>query len=496
MRILHDKYRILLWISLALFSGFIASGMGAYVISSDASRQQAVEHALPLTSDATNAEIRAEMMRPVVAAALLAGDPRIRDWLGEVEAAGDAIVPILEDIRKNHGAHRVLLASELSRKIHGADGSSEPIQENSARDAWFFRAKNAKSAVSGELATDRASNRVTGLAGVVRIVDREGRFLAAATVELGVERLAREIDAYRARDGSRILVVDAQQRVLSIGKDAAVAGQIDALPGLRDIAGKLLHQGSAPVVMQYQRNGATVHASSRFLPELGVHLLVERDDDAGAETAQQLFLSSLMIGAGVTVLAIVLMLLTVNRYHARLEQMAGSDPLTGFLNRQAFEIVFRQALLESDRNGRPLSGILFDVDFIRQVNEVCGYAAGDEVLRTIARIAKAMLRESDMVTRWNGEEFFILLKDCPVEQAVAIAEKIRAEVDRNDFSAVVQDGHITISLGVAQHEAGETASLFLTRADEALFKAKANGRNRLQVARGNGAPNTEAPSAS
>jgi diguanylate cyclase (GGDEF)-like protein len=117
------------------------------------------------------------------------------------------------------------------------------------------------------------------------------------------------------------------------------------------------------------------------------------------------------------------------------------------------------------------------------VNESGGRAAGDEVLRTIARIARAMLRESDVITRWSGEEFIVLLKECTLEQAVAVAEKLRHSVDGHDFSPTVPDGLVTISLGVAKLESGETAMRFLQRADEALSRAKSNGRNRVQVAR-------------
>lgn len=496
MPVLHEKYRILLWISLALFAGFVASGVAAYLIAGNADRENTVVRGLPATSDAVNAEIRAEMMRPLLAASLLAGDQRLRDWLAEGEPGGETIAVLLEEIRKNHGAQRVLLASERSRRSYGADGASESLQESSGRDAWFFHARNAKATANSSLTPGRTDDRTAVLSGVMRILDRDGAFLGAVMVESGTERIARIMDAHRSRDGSRIHLVDARQRILPAGGMATVTGSVDALPGMREIARELLHGGSAPVTLQYRKNGDTVFAVSRFIPELGVHLIVERVDHAGAETAVNLFLSSLLIGAAVTLLCVVLMLLTVHRYHARLEQMAGSDPLTGLLNRQAFEIVFRQALLESDRSARPLSGILFDVDFIGQVNEMHGYAAGDEVLRTIARIARAMLRESDMLTRWNGEEFFVLLKECPIEQAVAVAEKIRGEIDRNDFSAMAPDRHITVSLGVAQHEPGETASIFLRRADEALFKAKANGRNRLHVARRSGASDTVAPASS
>ena len=151
--------------------------------------------------------------------------------------------------------------------------------------------------------------------------------------------------------------------------------------------------------------------------------------------------------------------------------------------------MFRQSALEADRSGRPLSGILFDIDFFKQVNDSHGHLAGDNVLRTIAQLARETVRESDIVTRWGGEEFVILLKECALEQAVAVAEKLRHAIDHHDFSAIAPERHITISLGVAQYGTQESPAGFFARVDEALYKAKANGRNRLQVERGAAAEN-------
>lgn len=491
MRIFSEKYRIIAGISLVLYTGFAATGIAAFFLARGAEQQSIVEQTLPLISDAVHADIRAEVMRPVLAASMMSDDRRVRDWLLDGESDSGAMLGYLEEIRKMHDVQGAFLASERTRNYYGADGIVSSLQQNSTQDAWFFRAREATTPFS-MISGSSASRNAATLLVTQRMFDQNGNFVAVTGVAVRAERLMRVINNYQQRHGSRIQLIDAQRRIAPLEASTARGGDaIEVLPGLRDIARALLHGGNAPVQLSYQRDGGTVYVSSRFMPEFGWHLLVERDDDAGGNIARQVLMSSLLIGAGMTVLMVVLMLLTVNRYYQQLEQMAGSDPLTGLLNRQAFDIVFRQAMLEADRNGRPLSGILFDVDFIRQVNEMHGYAAGDEVLRTIARIARALLRESDVFTRWNGEEFFILLKECRVEQAVAVAEKIRQEVDRHDFSAVVADGHITISLGVVQHDVGETASLFFARADEALLKAKMNGRNRLQVALGNSAVGPE-----
>jgi diguanylate cyclase (GGDEF)-like protein len=127
-----------------------------------------------------------------------------------------------------------------------------------------------------------------------------------------------------------------------------------------------------------------------------------------------------------------MLLLTVRRERRRLELIAGTDTLTGLMNRQAFNLVFSQAILDCQRSGRPLSYILFDIDFFKQVNDLRGHQVGDAMLRAMAKITRELVRESDIVSRWGGEEFVVLLMDCKLHQAEVIAEKLRILI-RTDF---------------------------------------------------------------
>ena len=487
MRPFLDKYRVLFWISLLLLAGFLAAGIAAYRMTHDAVQQGITGQALPLASDALRSEIRAQAARAAAAAASVAADGLVREWLLAGEGDSAAAVRYLAELRERHGASSIFLASGRTLNITHSEGAQGRLQEGDPPDAWFFRMRSTTAPYAAGLDIDHDNGNAATLSIHYRVLDGDGGFLGVAGVAMRADSLARLIDSQERHAGRRVYFVDAQRRLLPAGPPGPHAGlELAQAPGLRDIAGALLHGGERQSVLQYEREGAAVYVGARFLPELGWHLLVEQDSTEELRPAHRAFLLILSIGSAVTLAVLALLLLTVNRYYRRLEAMAGSDPLTCLLNRQAFDLIFRQAMLDAERSGRPLSCILFDVDFLRQVNDTHGDIAGDEVLRTLAQIARSMLRESDVLARWGGEEFIVLLKDCPLEQAVGVAEKLRAEIDGHDFSPAVPDRHITVSLGVARHELGEPPSMFLRRADEALYKAKANGRNRLQVARAGG----------
>ncbi|WP_420475661.1 sensor domain-containing diguanylate cyclase [Noviherbaspirillum sp. ST9] len=483
MRLLPEKFRVLLWIALVLAAGFLATCAAAYFVAREAVQGGIRDEALPMASEAIEAGLRARITRPVLIASAMASSSFERDWMARGEEESDAIIRYLEGIQREYGASDAFLVSERTRGYYTAQGISRIEQEGNAGDTWLYRTRDAKLPFVAEISIDRANGNALTIVINHRITSRNGHFLGIAGVAMRMDGLTSLFNRHE-KDGRRIYVVDGKRRiVLAGGTPPSASRSIEQVPGIGEMADQLLPQDGKPVLRDYRHEGRHMFASARALPELGWHLIVEQDAADDVEPVWNAFMLTLAAGAVVTLLVLALVLATIRRYDRQLEQMAGTDMLTGLLNRQAFDFVFRQAMLDADRGSRPTSCIVFDIDLFRRINETCGHPAGDEVLRTVARIARAMLRESDVITRWGGEEFIVLLKECTLEQAVAVAEKLRHSVDQHDFMPAVPDGRITISLGVAQHETGETAMRFLQRADEALAKAKANGRNRLQVAR-------------
>jgi len=166
-----------------------------------------------------------------------------------------------------------------------------------------------------------------------------------------------------------------------------------------------------------------------------------------------------------------------------LEKSANTDPLTNLLNRHAFDFIFQQALLDAERSRQPMCAVLLDIDFFKKINDKQGHQVGDHVLKEIAAISKRSLRESDVICRWGGEEFLILLKNCTLEKATSIAENLRATIANNDFSRTTDLTRtrlsITVSMGVAECRDSETEDSVFERADQALAQAKENGRNSV-----------------
>lgn len=162
-----------------------------------------------------------------------------------------------------------------------------------------------------------------------------------------------------------------------------------------------------------------------------------------------------------------------------LRRLATEDRLTRMANRLRLEQYLDQLVKEVERYHRPLSLIIFDVDHFKRVNDRFGHDTGDRVLQGVCELVRRQLRDSDLGARWGGEEFVIVTPETPLDGALQLGERIRQAVADHDFDQV---GRVTLSFGIAEYTPGEGADRCLKRADEALYRAKNNGRNRVEQA--------------
>lgn len=176
--------------------------------------------------------------------------------------------------------------------------------------------------------------------------------------------------------------------------------------------------------------------------------------------------------------------------YAEVLQHATLDALTGLNNRRQFEIRLNQEVSSAKRQHKPLCSIMIDVDFFKKVNDSYGHAVGDEVLKNIASVIKAQLRESDIPSRYGGEEFAILLPYTKVEEACLVAQRLRVAVEKKviDLKGVkdakIEEIQVTISVGVYQYHEEDTPEQLYIKADKALYYAKEHGRNKVIVNKG------------
>ncbi len=159
------------------------------------------------------------------------------------------------------------------------------------------------------------------------------------------------------------------------------------------------------------------------------------------------------------------------------QRVANTDFLTGISNRRHLYEVLEQEVEEALQKERSVSLIMFDLDHFKRINDTHGHDVGDDLLKSVASLAGRNLRKSDQLGRWGGEEFLILTPETTLERAEFVADRLKLAIETGSFKGDT----VTASFGVVTHRPGETVKTLLKRADEALYLAKENGRNRVET---------------
>jgi diguanylate cyclase (GGDEF)-like protein len=169
----------------------------------------------------------------------------------------------------------------------------------------------------------------------------------------------------------------------------------------------------------------------------------------------------------------------LTRYQKRVETLASFDKLTDLLNRQAFDVLLSKLMPDIRRRGTPAMLILADLDHFKQINDQYGHQIGDSLLQAVAALLQERLRESDLAVRWGGEEFLLVLRDCASEEVPQVVDDLRRAVAGVKVNANGVAVSVTMSLGVTTLSGSETIDQAVFRADAALYRAKAAGRNQV-----------------
>ena len=159
-----------------------------------------------------------------------------------------------------------------------------------------------------------------------------------------------------------------------------------------------------------------------------------------------------------------------------LREQATRDPLTDLLNRRAGEWQLERAFLAAREGQKPFCLIMADVDHFKAINDTWGHPAGDQVLQRVAAVLRTGVRDTDSVVRWGGEEFLLVLSNCEQAAALLQAERLRERVADAEQGEM---GRVTVSMGVAELQRGETLANLMERVDQALYQAKHAGRNQV-----------------
>lgn len=475
-----DKRRLIALLGVLLVSGFLATSLLGYYVARSSMHDAIVATELPLTSDTIYSEIQHDLIRPVFVSSMMANDTFLRDWVLNGERDETAITRYLAEIKARYGAFTAFFISEFTRIYYHPEGALQDIREDVPTDKWYFRVRKMAEPYEINVDPDMRHDGILTIFINYRVLDYQGTYIGAAGVGLTVSSVQQLINDYQKKYGRIVYFADETGKIVFSGNDSGVSeASLQEREGIKDVVGDLL--GGKTGDFQYGYKGHTHLANIRYIPELKWFLVVEKAEDEALVTIRRTLYTNLAISLLVSLLILVAATYTVNSFQRRLELMATTDKLTGLANRQAYDLLMTQALKDAQRSGETMSLMLFDIDNFKTVNDRFGHLAGDHVITKLGDIAKAALRASDIVCRWGGEEYIVLLNKCSESDGLHLAEKLRLAIAEAKFDYQDKIIETTASFGITQYRPGDTHDTLLGRADKALYAAKDGGRNQVKV---------------
>lgn len=479
----RKKVYIVVALILLLVAGFLATSLISYFVARDSIAQQISEQALPLTSDNIYSEIQRDMLRPVLISSLMAHNTFLRDWIVAGEQDSELVRRYLAGIQNSYDTITAFFTSEATRNYYHSTGIVKQVDLASEEDAWYARVRDMREPYGINIDIDTVDRNRLGVFVNYRVLDEAGNYLGAIGVGLAVTSLATLIDNYQQRYGRTIYFVDRQGKVtLSGANDRAVVEQyLQERPGLDTLAAQVLSSPSTS--LRYTNAlGDRVFLNSRLVPEFDWYLMVEQEENRATAQIHNTLLVNTSLALFIMMLVLAAAHFTLKTWQRQLEFMATTDQLTGLANRHMFEILFEQAMKRAQREQVPISVLALDIDHFKKINDTWGHQAGDLVLRGIGELLRTHVRASDVVCRWGGEEFLVMLDNCNQQEAGERARALATRVRGLQVPFGREHISLTISCGVAGLYPGESLESAVARVDKALYTAKGQGRDQVHLA--------------
>lgn len=481
------RHRFALILAALLLGGLGTLSVLTYLRARRLINRQVTTRTLPLSADAVVSSIEHDLLQPVVASTLMADNSLVESRLQRGENDSAVLQNYLHRIQQRTGAATAFLISDKTRRYYHSSGVLKTLDPNDPSDSWYQRFLDSGKLLELNIDRDTADPERTTAFINVRIEDEQERLLGVTGVGLDVRELQEQLRHYQQQYGVRILLVNHDGSILLASDQTQ--GKLQNLPLIGAESSRILN--ASELTLHLENRKQDLYVRTTRIPDVDLTLVVVHPRSPEEAAFHQLLLQNLAAAMAISVVLILLAQATLGRDQKQLETIARTDKLSGLLNRRLFDHSFAELSKRAERSGSPLAAVVMDIDYFKRVNDTHGHLVGDAVIRHVSRSIASQVRESDPLFRWGGEEFLLLLLGCDQTMACERLEAIRTELRRHPLDLTTLPEYagtagameralpVTLSFGLAIQQPGESSTALLQRADDALYTAKRDGRDRI-----------------
>ena len=477
---MESRYKIVVIISFLLLTLSVGISFVNYTISMESTQNQLKTQSLPLSIDNIYTEIQKHMIEPFLVASMMANDTFVKDWIKQEEETVEKIQRYLGSIKNKYGMLAAFLVSDKTLNYYTNDGFIEKVEKSNKRNKWYFEFKNIPK--HHEINLDLNEHLTNTLIMFInfKMFDDNFNYLGATGVGIKISYINEMLKMFKTNYKLNVSFLDKNGNIIlnrNHKQDKII--NIDSINELTPYKDKILSKKQN--IIEYEKDGYKYLLHTKYIEELHIHLLVEAKLDDFTHDTKNTFYLNMSISFILTFIITLIIITVISDYHKKLERLANYDDLTQIPNRRNFQEKFEYILSLNKRNKQPISLLFIDLDDFKNINDNFGHHVGDEILKEFSLILKRNIRKTDLYTRWGGEEFIIAFIDTSSDEAVHISNKIREAMKNSIKVKLLIHNSSTISCGVTQCKEEDTIDSLITRADKAMYEAKASGKNRVYV---------------
>ena len=413
-------------------------------------------------------------MRPLHISQTLGKSQELNALMAAENLDEDKVYATLKRLNEEFGMF-FFIASDVSKRQYNSDGTQHELVEGEVN--WYFKYRDAPMDAVADIGKWEDTHFYIDL----KMYDEDGKFLGFFGTGKSLKSFLEVFENYKSRYGYDFIFVD-QDNNITLSSDHELIAANSQFQNLADLEWyKTLDQSKLP-------NGSLNNLLIRdkgqdyLIAEVGIApfdwtlYLLTPLQERQSEISRTFILS--IVTLLIVIFALFLLIYNLLYYFKKdMQKNIQIDPLTQLPNRNKVELRYAEIIDQK----RPVSLLLIDIDHFKSVNDTHGHNAGDQVLRQVAAMLQNEVREEDVVGRWGGEEFIVLLPDTGPHQAFEAAQKLRERLANMTASTGTLSLKITASFGVSFTKSPRPLTELLATADDALYQAKREGRNLVRV---------------
>ncbi len=471
-------------ICLIILVGFFAVAFTSYNTYSNIINDDIVNIS-KLTSTNIYSDIRNELTKPIFVSLTMANDSFLKKWLKNEQTENSAehqeeLRQYLMGIKEKYGYDSVFLVSDATKNYYHYNGINKVVSEGDEHDVWYFSFLNSRLVYDLDVDTDEANHNRLSVFVNCRMTDEDGRLMGVTGVGLELDQVQSLLKCFEEEYGLEALLFseDGTVQIDSLTDHVENRNVFDA-GILRESRQRVINNKNTLEVLPFEKEPFDGYYITRYMEELNWYLMVKKDTSVLEKSMYAQIVRDTLIYMLVAASVLIIANRIIKKNDMLMMNMTKTDLLTGLPNRRGFNESLERAISEAPERGA-FYVFVFDIDNFKAVNDTHGHLIGDSVLRVIGQLAADVFADKGVVCRWGGDEFAGYYFGETQEVIAAVERFFKSVREEPSFEMY----ETTVSMGVTRSQKIDDAHTLIYRADQALYEAKGNGKNRWRIVEG------------